>query len=336
YGGTGLGLAIASRLVNLMGGRIWVKSPWKDLRTGETKPGSAFHFTAAFGCAAAAADECRRSSDLLGIRTLVVARNPTTRNIAVEQLTNWGASAESASDPFEALEIIQRAAAVGKPVELLVAELALPGMSGVELVERIRRESGGGGPGVVLLTPARPHDQQRYRELKKASWVVKPASDPQLHRVAVAAIEQRRAPEPGSKAPRALERPGQLPLRILLAEDNLVNQKVARRLLEKLGHTVIVAADGEETLSILGREEVDLVLMDIQMPKMDGTEVTAVIRQREAAGRDRLPIVALTAHSMGEDRERCLNAGMDGYLSKPIGLAQLSAALNRSQAVLSR
>ncbi|MEO7144894.1 MAG: response regulator [Bryobacteraceae bacterium] len=383
YGGTGLGLAIAARLVELMGGRIWLESPWADSRTLQTRAGSAFHFTSEFGCPRVAEPD-RRAADLLGIRALIVVRNATTVGIVQDQLSQWGARTEAAQDASAALAMFRDAAVKGTPFQLLIAEFELaesaqgaagsfeatastppprsvvrefpesaqgapapvvrvfPMTNGLDLVRSLRELDPPGKAGVVLLTSARRTGRSAPSRdtpsvpapgvagsLENIVWVVKPASDSQLLRAALTVLAPRAGAEPAaSLLPSPIPPPPHQPLRILLAEDNAVNRKVAVHMLEKSGHSVVIASDGPEVLSILEHEPVDLVLMDIQMPMMDGIEATLAIRQREAGRGGRLPIIALTAHAMGGDRQRCLDAGMDGYLSKPIDPAELGCLID--------
>ena len=322
YGGTGLGLAIASRLVELMGGRIWVESPWHCDEAGTPKQGSTFHFTTRFA-RSVPVEESRSWPELKGVRALVVARNPTTSKILKAQLNSWGIQVSSAPDAIPALASLRQAAEAGSPFQLVVTEFELTGMTGPGMVARARENGMAGDPAVVLMTSARQRDREsQFGERKNTEWVVKPASDSHLLRAVLAALKHA-VPEPAHPA-KVQDQP---PLRILLAEDNAVNQRVARHLLEKLGHEVVVASDGLEALSIFENQAVDLILMDIQMPGMDGTEATGIIRRRETEG-GRVPIVALTAHAMEGDHEKYVNAGMDGYVSKPIQLVELRRVID--------
>jgi two-component system sensor histidine kinase/response regulator len=326
YGGTGLGLTITARLAALMDGRIWVESA--------PAQGSTFHVTLRFSLPqpSQAAEPVRPWQTLQQLPVLVVDDNALSRGMLKRLLTAWGMQPQLASDGEAALAALEAAQRAGRPFPVVLLDASMPGADGFALSERIKRHAGCSAGAIIMLTTfGHRDDAARCRELGISTYLTKPITPSDLFDAITTAMgASALAPAaPVTRSSEAEPPEKRASAVILLAEDNQVNQLFACRLLKKLGHEVTVVDNGAEALAALARAPFDLVLMDMQMPVMDGIEATQAIRAREAASQQHIPIVALTANAIASDRDRCLAAGMDDYLAKPFSMPQLMEVLER-------
>ena len=331
YGGTGLGLAISRRLVDLMGGRLWMESPRADLPAGSPEPGCAFHFTLVM--AVGQVPERPAPAPLDGVPVLIVDDNPANRKILVEMLSASGMKPLAVGSGQEALATLDWAHAAGCPFPLAILDFQMPGMDGFSLAERIRARTELRYTRLFMLTSAGQRgDAARCRETGIEVYLMKPVKQSALLEAIARSLGRPAAAAPPPLVTRHSLDESRPKLRILLAEDNAINRKLAVRLLEKHGHAVTVANDGAEAVAAVQAGRFDLVLMDVQMPNMDGLEAAAAIRRLERGTARHIPIIAMTAHAMKGDQERCLEAGMDGYISKPIQPDHMMEVIERATA----
>ena len=315
FGGTGLGLTISRRLAQLMNGRLWVQS--------EAGKGACFHFTVSLGVARQPERPEIEEPSLAGLPVLVVDDNATNRRILVEMLVRLKMKPVAASSGEEALSLMRRAVESCDPFALVVTDFHMPRMDGFGFTERIRQTPDLASAVILMFTSGdKPGDVERSRGLGISTYLIKPVRRSELRAALILALTGGPFPPPAAP-PRVTDARASSPLRVLLAEDNLVNQRLAFRILDNAGHTVTLVNNGREALAAVQKQDFDVVLMDVQMPEMDGFEATQAIRESEADKNTHLPIIALTAHAMSGDRERCLAAGMDDYLSKPVRATDL-------------
>ena len=326
YGGTGLGLTISRRLVQMMGGRVWAESVLGK--------GSTFHFTARLGESKGSSvikTVVPAPSELNGVRALVVDDNRTNRRILEGILSRWGMRVSVAADGEEAVAVYS-AAASADSFRLILTDMHMPKLDGFGFVERLKQSFDASTSTIMMLTSGGQRgDAQRCEQLGIAAYLLKPVRQSELRDaigrvLSASAMKERRALITRYSLREQIG--GGKALKVLLAEDNLTNQKLAMRLLEKRNHSVTVVGNGRDALDALEKDTYDLVLMDMQMPEMDGFEATGILREKEKTTGLRQPVVAMTALAMNGDRERCIAVGMDGYLSKPIRPQELDDLLD--------
>ena len=320
FGGTGLGLTISGRLAEAMRGHIWVES--------EVGKGSAFHFTTVLGIA----DQVERAeiddTSLAALTTLIVDDNATNRRILVEMFSSWRMSPTAVGSAREGLDLMRRAVRRGQAFSLVVTDMHMPEMDGFDFAERIKLTPEIADTIVMMLTSGEKRgDLERCRAFGIGVHLMKPVRRSELRAAVMGALVDhvpvRTSVRPERETAPVVSRPVGPRARILLAEDHEVNQRLALRILEKGGHDVVTAVTGIEAIAAWHAGQFDVILMDVQMPQMDGFEATMKIRAEEQSAGGHVHIIAMTAHAMTGDRERCLAAGMDGYIAKPIRAADL-------------
>jgi signal transduction histidine kinase/DNA-binding response OmpR family regulator len=327
YGGTGLGLSISAKLVEMMGGSVWLES--------QPGQGSTFHFRVNVSVQEGPSPRSTplKLERLRDMHALIVDDNFSNRRVLHGMLSRWDMKPTAVDGGRAALHALEIAKSTGHPFPLIILDVHMPEMDGFALAEQIRKDPGLVGATIMMLTSAgHLGDAARCRELGISAYLTKPIQQGELLQAICNALESSWPSEPVPLVTRHSLREAQHHLHILLVEDNRVNATLAVRFLEKRGHTVVTAIDGRPAIETLKKDSFDLVLMDVQMPEMDGFQCTAVIRAKEKATGGHIPIIAMTAHALKGDQERCLAAGMDDYVSKPICTAELFAAIERTMA----
>jgi signal transduction histidine kinase/DNA-binding response OmpR family regulator len=324
FGGTGLGLAISSRLAGMMGGRIWVEA-------GAAGVGSVFHFTAQvrFQADAPPRPPLAPVDALRNLPILVVDDNPTNRHVLVKMLAGWAMQPVAVESGAEALNMLEDGNAGTDPIRLILLDALMPGMDGFETARQIRNLHQDPPPIIMLRSIGMADDAFRCRDAGIAAWLLKPVRAAELLERIRAAIGAPSLEETAAGAAQPDTTTGASSMRVLVAEDNAVNRTMVVRLLGKRGHEVRVADNGRSALAAFDEQAFDVILMDVEMPDMDGLETTGLIRKREYMSGAHTPIIALTAHAMKGDEEKCLAAGMDAYVSKPIDPATLFRVIDQ-------
>ena len=325
FGGTGLGLAVSSQLVGLMGGRIWVESP--VTKTGDkdfdrSMPGSSFRFISSFSTPAQPGQEpslFNPDIDLSIFKTLVVDDNESSLRILMEMLEGWQMSFEGITSMAQAQDMLMQAATSGSPFDLILVDSDMPVADGFSLVRWVKTKKDINCKILMMLTSLRNRSQIDLNDLNVKGIVTKPVRPSDLLDAIIRAVDASGGMVAPSETPPLQAAKAQMNvLNILVAEDTLFNQKFIRRLLDRWGHKATIVENGHAAVSAVSQNHFDIVLMDVQMPEMDGFEATEKIRANESATKRHVPIIAMTAHAMKGDRERCLEAGMDDYVPKPI------------------
>ena len=350
YGGTGLGLAISNKLVCMMGGKIWIESPSKLKGHSKSGPGSTFHFTVCLGIQkpkAVSSITETAAVNLDDLPVLVVDDNATNRRVLEEILINWGLKPDAVESGKAALGAIMRSIKEGNPYRIALLDVNMPEMDGFDLAGRMKNNPSMSNISIIILSSSnRKGDAIRCKELGVSGHLMKPIKQSELLNTIVNVMARERAydTDPARRKKKEYEEKKTdlsadqetLFLRTLLVEDNAINRKLAEALLKKKQWDVVSASDGSEALDILKSEQFDLILMDVQMPTMDGFETTAAIRKMEEKTEVHIPIIAMTAHAMKGDREKCLKFGMDDYVSKPMKAEELYGAIARVMGHLKR
>jgi len=324
YGGTGLGLTISSQIIDMMNGKIWVES--------EPGKGSTFHFTAKFGIGSI--KETKSSihlKEIQGMEVLVVDDNDTNRRIIEESVINWGMKPTGVDSGQSALTKMKQALANNKFYPLIILDAHMPEMDGFTLVEKIKQEPELTRSKIMMLTSAGQRgDAARCRELGILAYLMKPITKSELFDAIVQVLGTKLAETDKTQlVTRHSLREKRQRLHILLADDNNVNRKLATRMMEKRGHIVFSVNNGKEVLESFDKKSFDLILMDVQMPIINGLEATRKIRQKEKKTGEHIPIIAMTAHALKEDKQRCLEAGMDDYISKPFKIDEVFETIGK-------
>jgi two-component system sensor histidine kinase/response regulator len=334
YGGTGLGLAVSKQLVTLMGGHIWIESPVSagQITPGgdAVGPGSTFHFTAHFEQPLLDTESTTHGPDIdiSGIKALVVDDNLSNLEIIMEMMEIWQLSPTGTTSPGKAKDILSEAQTSGNPFELILIDSDMPEADGFSLARWIKTQNSLECKMILMITSMRDRRQVDMQELNISSSITKPVRPSDLLDAVIKAVvqketgQEKEAPTPKSAQDRQVQ-----PLKILVAEDTPFNQKFITRLLDRWGHTAKIVGNGRKAVTAVSEDRYDLILMDVQMPEMDGFEATAKIRELEEKRGEHTPIIAMTAHAMKGDRERCLDAGMDDYVPKPISSKALLTAI---------